>query len=233
MMGVVLLFLLSLWPGGQVDAIDEEVLANVVQKMTRFRFRSDLKGSQVAMAVLLTQQQCINGANFEIVVQPADVNNALIDNSIYLGNRLIVAKPSNNYHAEYRLLSGGNSSPMQTLIDSAGREAGDCIVFFSTNSPCLEKCNGPDGENNGGDIINLMGNSFNSWNANQKAFVFYSVWDPTIRYPRAKKPTRQEVFLSFKRIETQLPLYRCDNNGCYRCVTNPNPMTNTCLYGYY
>ncbi|XP_055721487.1 uncharacterized protein LOC129813224 isoform X2 [Salvelinus fontinalis] len=244
MRGVVLLFLLSLWPGGQVDAIDQDVLANVVQEMRRF----GLGGRQYAMAVLLTKQQCTkNRAIFDVGVQPQVVQNALNGNNVYTGNRLIAATPlrivqagrTKTDHAEYRLLSGGNTnlSPMQTLINSAGLNDGQCIVFFSTYSPCLEKCNNPNGRN---DIVPLM-NVFQGFDKNRKAFVFSSVWDPSRNHPGVTNPSRQWMFDSFKRIDGYLPLYRCDRfkennkwvNRCYRCVTaNTNPETNDCLYGY-
>ncbi|KAM9570300.1 uncharacterized protein ACWYII_042347 [Salvelinus alpinus] len=243
MRGVVLLFLLSLWPGGKVDAINQDVLANVVQKMTRF----GLENRQYAMAVLLTQQQCTqNGANFDVGVQPQVVQNALNGNNIYIGDWLIAATPlrivqadrTKTDHAEYRLLSGDNInlSPMQTLIRKADHNAGDCIVFFSTYSPCLEKCNNPNGRN---DIVPLM-NVFQGFDKNLKAFVFSSVWDPSWNHPGVTNPSRQWVLESFKRIDGYLPVYRCDGfrennkwvNRCYRCVTNPDPLTNTCLEGY-
>ncbi|XP_038841126.1 uncharacterized protein LOC120039828 [Salvelinus namaycush] len=230
MRGVVLLFLLSLWPGGQVDAINQEVLANVVQEMRRF----GLENRQYAMAVLLTHQQCTqNGAIFDVVVQPQVVQNSLQQNGFYIGARLIAAIPD-TYHAEYRLLSHVimNPSPMDTLINIAHHD--DCIVFFSNYSPCLERCNFPDGETS---ILPFM-TVFNSWNANRKAFVFSSVWDPTKHHPGVTNPSRQQVFDSFRRIDGYLHLYRCVRfqekniwvNRCYRCVTDPE--TNDCLYGY-
>ncbi|XP_055721488.1 uncharacterized protein LOC129813224 isoform X3 [Salvelinus fontinalis] len=233
MRGVVLLFLLSLWPGGQVDAIDQEVLANVVQEMRRF----GLENRQYAMAVLLTQQQCTqNGANFDVGVQPQVVQNRLQHYSVYIGDRLIAAIPD-TFHAEYLLLGHDKTNPskMQTLLTAA--KPNDCIVFFSNYSPCLERCNFPDGETS---ILPFM-TIFNGWNANRKAFVFSSVWDPSKHHPGVTKPTKQQVFDSFRRIDGYLPLYRCVRfqekniwvNKCYRCVTaNTNPETNDCLYGY-
>ncbi|XP_014067041.1 uncharacterized protein [Salmo salar] len=234
MRGVILLFLLSLWPGGKVDAINADVLANVVQEMRRF----GLGGRQYAMAVLLTQQQCTqNRAIFDVGVQPQDVQDKLNGNNVYTGNRLIAAtplrivqagRPPKTDHAEYRLLGGGNNSPMRALINNAGRNAADCIVFFSTYSPCLEKCNNPRGQNN---ILPFM-EVFNGFDNNRKAFVFSSVWDPSRNHPGVTNPARQWVLESFKRIDRYLPVYRCDRNGCYHCVDNTDPQTNQCLNGY-
>ncbi|XP_029568618.1 uncharacterized protein LOC115161920 [Salmo trutta] len=251
MRGVVLLFLLSLWLGGKVDAINQEVLANVVQEMRRF----GLGGRQYAMAVLLTQQQCTqNRAIFDVGVQPQVVKDRLNGNNVYRGNRLIAATPLNVYapksdkidhidHAEYRLLSGSNKilSPMQTLINKANHNAGDCIVFFSTYSPCLEKCNKPDGRNN---ILQFMP-VFNGFDNNRKAFVFSSVWDPSRNHLEVTNPPWQEVLESFSRIDRHIPVYRCVSfkeknkwvNRCYHCVPNTDQClmdTNSvhCLDGY-
>ncbi|XP_038841123.1 uncharacterized protein LOC120039826 isoform X1 [Salvelinus namaycush] len=239
MRGVVLLFLLSLWPGGQVDAINQEVLANVVQEMRRF----GLVGQQYAMAVILTQDQC-NQNQVKFDLNTEEIQNTLNGNNIYTGDWLIAATPLKTplytEHAEYRLLSRGKTkiSPMETLINKAGHNAGQCIVFFSTYSPCLEKCNGPDGGRY--NIIPLM-NVFQGFDNNRKAFVFSSVWDPSRNHPGVTNPSRQWVLESFKRIDGHLPVYRCDRfkennkwvNRCYRCVTaNTNPDTNDCLYGY-
>nr|XP_046223437.1 uncharacterized protein LOC124046754 [Oncorhynchus gorbuscha]XP_046223438.1 uncharacterized protein LOC124046754 [Oncorhynchus gorbuscha] len=229
MRGIVLLFLLSLWPGGKVDAINQQILANVVQEMRRF----GLENRQYAMAVLLTQQQCTqNGANFDVGVQPQVVQQRLQDYSVYIGDRLIAAIPD-TYHAEYLLLGHDRTNPskMQTLLTAA--TPNDCIVFFSNYSPCLERCNVPNGATS---ILPFM-TVFNGRNANQMAFVFSSVWDPTKHHTGVTKPTKQQVFVSFQRIERSLPLYRCvrfnDQNACYRCVTaNTNLETNDCLYGY-
>ncbi|XP_064817167.1 uncharacterized protein LOC135533894 [Oncorhynchus masou masou] len=241
MRGIVLLFLLSLWPGGNVDAINAEVLAKVVQEMRRF----GLQGSQYAMAVLLTQDQCTNGANLRISEQPQNVQKALKVNAVYTGKWLIAATPLKKVqagrldktdHAEYRLLSPGNNnlSPMKTLINIAVRNAGQCIVFFSTYSPCLEKCNKPYGQYN---ILPLIEDNFKHIKDNNlKAFVFSSVWDPSKNHTGVTKPTKQLVLDSFRRIETYLPLYRCDRfkennkwvNRCYRCVNKPDD----CLSGY-
>ncbi|XP_024286505.1 uncharacterized protein LOC112257189 [Oncorhynchus tshawytscha] len=229
MRGIVLLFLLSLWPGGNVDAINQEVLANVVQEMRRF----GLENRQYAMAVLLTQQQCTqNGAIFDVGVQPQVVQKRLQDYSVYIGDRLIAAIPD-TYHAEYLLLGHDKTNPsrMQTLLTAA--KPNDCIVFFSNYSPCLERCNVPNGATS---ILPFM-TVFNGRNANQMAFVFSSVWDPSRHHTGVTKPTKQQVFESFQRIEIYLPLYRCvrfkEQNTCYRCVTaNTNPETNDCLYGY-
>uniref|UniRef100_A0A8K9V9G2 CMP/dCMP-type deaminase domain-containing protein n=1 Tax=Oncorhynchus mykiss TaxID=8022 RepID=A0A8K9V9G2_ONCMY len=196
--------------------------------------------SPYAMAVLLTQQQCSqNGAIFDVGVQPQVVQNTLNDNKVYTGNRLIAATPLKTSlyidHAEYRLLSGDNNnfSPMQTLINNAGSNAGQCIVFFSTYSPCLEKCNNPKGRYN---ILQFM-NVFQVFDNNRKAFVFSSVWDRSRNHPGVTNPDREWVVASFQRIESFLPLYRCDRfkennkwvNRCYNCVTNPDDLYTVCM----
>ncbi|CAB1335610.1 unnamed protein product [Coregonus sp. 'balchen'] len=231
MMGVVLLFLLALWPGGKVDAIDGQVLANVVQELRRF----GLEGHQYAMAVRLTQQQCTgNVINFNIGVQPQEVQQILMTGNVYIGNRLIAATP-NTYHAEYRLLwhDGTNPSRMQTLLRAANRN--ECIVFFSTYSPCLERCNVLGGATS---ILPFM-DVFRAWNDNQKAFVFSSVWNPTISHSLMIKPTKTQVFDSFMRINEFINLFRCvtykdpktlkEIKSCHHCN---NENREDCLYGY-
>nr|XP_029511226.1 uncharacterized protein LOC115125805 [Oncorhynchus nerka] len=201
MRGIVLLFLLSLWPGGKMDAIDQQILANVVQEMRSF----GLENRQYAMAVLLTQQQCTqNGAEFEVGVQPPVVKQRLQQYSVYIGDRLIAAIPD-TYHAEYILLEHDetNTSKMQTLLTAA--KPNDCIVFFSNYSPCLERCNVLNGATS---ILPFM-TVFNDMADIRKAFVFSSVWDPSRHHPEVTKPTKQQVFESFQRIESSLPLYRC------------------------
>ncbi|KAJ7988676.1 hypothetical protein DPEC_G00311700 [Dallia pectoralis] len=108
MRGAVFL-LFSLWAG--VDAINPQILADVVQNMRRF----GLENHQYAMAVRLTQQQCNDEtAVFDVGVQPSEVQKKLKDDFVYLGERIIAAIPD-TLHAEYHLLAHNNVYPSREI----------------------------------------------------------------------------------------------------------------------
>lgn len=200
-------------------------MCSVTSSVSRFfllLFRFGLKNGQYAMAVRLTQKQCQTG-QFDVSVEPQVVREALTAGQIYKGDKNIAATPYNAYHAEYRLLSITTQEmgyPILHLTDNNN----DCILFFTTFSPCLESCMK---ERGGHSIINDLDKAFRTRDLNYKAFVFEKVWQP--KWGGAKtNPPRQKVLNSFNTIHKKIPLYRCAQSKCYYCNVN----TGHCLEGY-
>ncbi|XP_035635350.1 uncharacterized protein LOC118389564 isoform X1 [Oncorhynchus keta] len=220
MRGVVLLFLLSLWAGDKVDAqISEANLAKLITEMKKF----GLQNREYAMAVRLTKDECKTG-EFDVNVEPEVVKAALTAGQIYKGDKIIAAIPYNGYHAEYRLLSITTQEMGYPILHLTNNNK-DCIIFFTTFSPCLESCMK---ERGGHSIINDLDRAFRTRDLNSKAFVFEKVWQP--KWGGAKtNPPRQNVLNSFNTIHKKIPLYRCTRSKCYYC----NEInTGHCLEGY-
>uniref|UniRef100_A0A4W5Q9Z3 Uncharacterized protein n=1 Tax=Hucho hucho TaxID=62062 RepID=A0A4W5Q9Z3_9TELE len=190
-------------------------------------FRFGPQNSQFAMAVRLTQKQCQTG-QFDVSVEPQVVREALSDGKIYKGDKIIAATPlkvsNGQLHAEYRLLSITTQEmgyPILHLTDNNK----DCIIFFTTLSPCLESCMN---ERGGHSIINDLDRAFRKREPNYMAFVFEKVWQP--KWGGAKtNPPRQKVLYSFNTIHKKIPLYRCAKSKCYYCN---EVNTGNCLEGY-
>ncbi|XP_052383375.1 uncharacterized protein LOC118389564 isoform X2 [Oncorhynchus keta] len=220
MRGVVLLILLFLWAGDKMDAqISEANLSKLITEMKKF----GLQNREYAMAVRLTKDECKTG-EFDVNVEPEVVKAALTAGQIYKGDKIIAAIPYNGYHAEYRLLSITTQEMGYPILHLTNNNK-DCIIFFTTFSPCLESCMK---ERGGHSIINDLDRAFRTRDLNSKAFVFEKVWQP--KWGGAKtNPPRQNVLNSFNTIHKKIPLYRCTRSKCYYC----NEInTGHCLEGY-
>ncbi|XP_047676660.1 uncharacterized protein LOC113637916 isoform X4 [Tachysurus fulvidraco] len=129
---------------------------------------------------------------------------------IYNGVDLVGARPRPfgdqgfNIHSEFLLLRETNPSPMQNLLN---KRKNGCTVFFTLNSPCVNTCSTPTGPHS---IIEAL-DMFNSHNG-PKAFVFNQIW----HHDEGKTKWSDNIL----QIEKRIPVYRCNNSGCVRCVTN-------------
>ncbi|KAG7456985.1 hypothetical protein MATL_G00241680 [Megalops atlanticus] len=234
---VLLLSVVLLWAGIGETLSFREVLPNIVQ---RLRNRYEING-EYAMALNIPQEQCTrNPDNNFLHNDPADkVNEALQRNEVYRGRQVIAAKPlrfrdQNNReltdHAEYRLLVSPDqdeqNSAMHYLLRRQLTDA--CLVFFSTFSPCVEKCANI---NHPYSILDHL-QVFNFWRQEWTAFAFYDIFN----YDKENRE-RQEVLDSLTAIHNaaKIPIFRCNRynnqNRCFDCMADPNPNTNACLYG--
>lgn len=136
---------------------------------------------------------------------------------IYQGQQLIGAKPKRipsttaNYHSEYLLLvkshppgPSPNDPLMRNLLHT---DQNGCVIFYTVNSPCVKSCSTPYTSNS---IISAL-DMFRS-HEGRKAFVFKKVW----KYDENSVQWMNNI----KEINSRVPLYRCDDNGCTPCVDN-------------
>ncbi|KAI4879608.1 hypothetical protein NFI96_002939, partial [Prochilodus magdalenae] len=186
---------------------------------------------QIALAMNVPKEKCSKGVvpdqNFLLDNDVNEVKAAMNGTArVYKGQQLIGAKPKripntrSNYHSEYLLLINSNPSPtspddhlMKKLLD---RDPAGCVVFYTFNSPCVNTCSTP---NTNYSIIPALEN-FRNHNG-PKAFVFGQAWKRDIN------TTQWEA--NIREVDSRVPLYRCDNTGCYRCVRENQPIHNKCL----
>ncbi|XP_047676841.1 uncharacterized protein LOC125145937 [Tachysurus fulvidraco] len=203
-LGFVLLFLLSTASGAEVTN-----LRNIIDHLNN-TYGID---GQYALGINVLDTYCTSDGKLDQNFLSQDGANKVQEgfNSterIYNGEELVGALPKLAkrvvMHSEYRLLRGSDLSPMQNLLN---KRKNRCTVFFTLNSPCVETCSTPTGRHS---IIPAL-NMFNSHNG-PKAFVFRQIWHHDV----GKTEWKQNIL----EIEKRIPVYRCDNSGCVRCVTN-------------
>ncbi|KAK3531551.1 hypothetical protein QTP70_024936 [Hemibagrus guttatus] len=126
---------------------------------------------------------------------------------IYVGNELVGARPKRknskiNIHSESLLLRISDPSPMQNLLNK--RKDG-CTVFYTYNSPCVQSCSTP---NKPYSIIPAL-EMFNR-HQGPKAFVFSQIFKHDVGKAQWEENIRE--------IEKRIPVYRCNNTACFRCI---------------
>ncbi|CAM4617316.1 unnamed protein product, partial [Lepidochelys olivacea] len=123
-------------------------------------------------------------------------------------------------HSEWRLLSGPNSLVAQLMARTYGQNS--CLILFTFNSPCSTKCLREAGRSN---IVDMTSAAFSAIDNNYKAFVFQKIFDYDLR----PVVTRQDLLEAWHRLR-DVPLLRCNNNGCQDCAAT-DPENNPCLAG--
>ncbi len=119
------------------------------------------------------------------------VKDTLQNNEVYVSSNLIAAKANKNIqdHSEYRL---------KNYLNNVLNEPNQCVVYFTVNSPCLDKCISETGQssirNNLKELEKYVG---------IKAFAFKKIWE----YDK-----REDVISRLKGIASALPYYQCERN---------------------
>ncbi|KAH1181071.1 hypothetical protein KIL84_002005 [Mauremys mutica] len=113
--------------------------------------------------------------------------------------------------AEWHLLQGGRKSPVQKLLAQTYKNS-RCLIF-PLDPPCIE--------NRPYNILQIVSNTCGLINNNSKAFVFQQIYQEAV--------TPQRRLQAWNRLH-DVPLLRCDNNGC-RDFGGNNPSPKTCLAG--
>ncbi|XP_072000082.1 uncharacterized protein [Engystomops pustulosus] len=189
---------------------------------------SGLQG-EYAFFVKFTANEC-NGGLQEAALRTAlrdissrTVQNRLNSGHIYEGGRLVAAKPivTGPYtdHAEYRLLyptaySEHNDSPIGWLLGDAADRLG-CVIFYSALSPCIDQCANPDVKYN----LKYGLESLRNLPSN-RAFAFRYVYGPD--------RDQMKLFISWPSLNNAIPLYRCNNNNCRKCIDNNGAIDPVC-----
>ncbi|KAL7849467.1 hypothetical protein SRHO_G00210900 [Serrasalmus rhombeus] len=188
---------------------------------------------QFALAINVPRQKCSKGVvpdqNFLLDNDIRKVKAAMDDRKsrVYKGQQLIGAKPKPipnnpkiNYHSEYLLLFKSNppaTSPDDPLMQKLlNKDPDGCVVFYTYNSPCVNTCSTP---NKRYSIIPAL-DMFKD-HRGPKAFVFTQVW----KYDENSSQWKGNI----RSVSKRVPLYRCDNTGCYRCVRVGKPIHSKCM----
>ncbi len=118
------------------------------------------------------------------------VKNTLQNNEVYVSNNLIAAKANKNIqdHSEYRL-----KNYLKNVLNGTNQ----CVVYFTVNSPCLDKCLKP-----GEFSIRSNLKELEKYEG-IKAFAFKKMW---------LNDTREDVIRRLKGIASALPYYQCERN---------------------
>ncbi|KAI4873784.1 hypothetical protein NFI96_002219, partial [Prochilodus magdalenae] len=184
---------------------------------------------QYAMAIRIKQNQCLQGSDPQgLESLKNDVNAFPLDGqNIYEGQTMVAARPEDRKHSEYRLLLEDGGRIIKKLLENkAGRNADDCVIFYTYNSPCLDTCLNEEKEKGKRKMDEKLINKgkaptgvyrciypaldlFNTVSG-PKAFVFTQLY--------RKDMNKQELSECLGKITEKIPLYHCDNNNrCRRC----------------
>ncbi|CAM5130770.1 unnamed protein product [Natator depressus] len=111
------------------------------------------------------------------------------------------------------------NSPVQKLLVRTYNER-SCLIFFTIHSPCAGTCQLVKRPRN---ILQMVSDTFRPIDNNYKAFVFRQIY----RQDRDLGP--KSLLEAWHRLPN-VPLLRCDTNGCRDCRGNdPKTDTNACL----
>lgn len=146
---------------------------------------------QYAAAFRVEKHKC-QDSNYDgqdLITQ--EVKDTLQRNEVYNSDNLIAAKADKNInrHSEYRL---------KNYLKKVWNKTNECVVYFTVNSPCLDKCISESGK------FSIRGNLKNVEKYEGiKAFAFKIVW---------KRDKIAEVTRRLKGIAPALPYYHCEAN---------------------
>ncbi|ROL43553.1 hypothetical protein DPX16_13484 [Anabarilius grahami] len=175
--------------------------------MLLYEMKGFYNNGQYAVAINVPQWQCQSGftpktSNFLTHDPPATVRLNTRPNSmnVYRGTEVIAAGFHINAHSEHLLMHPTNNSPLTHLMNGMNR----CVVFYTLNSPCLNRCL------NNNNLNNIL-QSLVELNAYQgiKAFVYTSIYTYDQNSPGLRNGLQQ--------IANRVPLYRCDRDNCILC----------------
>ncbi|XP_030400588.1 uncharacterized protein LOC115641522 [Gopherus evgoodei] len=122
-------------------------------------------------------------------------------------------------HAEWRLLQGDWNSPVQKLLARTYNER-SCLIFFTIRLPCTGTCLLVKRSHN---ILRMVSDTFHLIDHNYKAFIFRQI------YRQDRDLDSQSLLEAWHRLP-DVPLLRCDTNGCKDCRGNdPKTDPNACL----
>ncbi|KTF82306.1 hypothetical protein cypCar_00028221 [Cyprinus carpio] len=167
--------------------VHPKTLMNIVQN-----FENKLSGmGQYAVAFRVEKQKCQDSSYGGQELITRQVKEKLQRNEVYVSGDLIAARAEINDqdHSEYRL---------RNYLKNILNVKNQCVVYFTVNSPCLDKCISESGK------FSIRGNLKNVEKYEGiKAFAFKIVW---------KRDKIAEVTRRLKEIAAALPYYHCEAN---------------------
>ncbi|XP_052437514.1 uncharacterized protein LOC127976961 [Carassius gibelio] len=203
------LLLVSLLPLCTQSVDDELVDIGSLGKITEF-FRNNYEMGQYAVAINVPKVQCFT---FDESTFLKGENNVRQDLQkfipIYSGTELIAAGVFLGKHSEDLLMNPPNESYLKKLLAKKGSDG--CVVFYTLNSPCIDKCL----SDNDDSILKGL----NELNAHTgiKAFAFKHIYE--FDQTQNKSILRAEL----GKVAELVPLYRC----FYECILCGIPGAST------
>ncbi|XP_039366891.1 uncharacterized protein LOC120388865 [Mauremys reevesii] len=222
--GLLLLPLLLCFGPETVGSINPSALRETVDHVDK-----DGLAVEYAFAVSLQKASCENPSGLEQVLR----RNKLRDMQAAINPEGVLYDPDEGpivaarmqrlgragEHAELRLLQGDRNSPVQKLLARTYNER-SCLIFFTVRSPCAGTCLLVKRPHN---ILQMVSDTFRPIDHNYKAFIFRQIY----RQDRDLDP--QSLLEAWHQLPN-VPLLRCDTNGCRDCRGNdPKTDPNTCL----
>lgn len=163
---------------------------------------------QYAVAINVQKEQCQSGFDpFTCDFLPNDKSEKVKpyikrdSKDVYRGTELIAAGVHKDAHSEYLLMNPPKGSPLTYLMN---KKKDGCVVFYTLNSPCIDRCLNKKHKDN---IIPGL-NELKEYQG-IKAFVYTYIYNKD----QSKENLREEL----QKIADRVPLYRCDQLGCILC----------------
>ncbi|XP_067222055.1 uncharacterized protein [Chanodichthys erythropterus] len=215
LLGIVLLSCIQ-------SVVNEDVDVNTLARIQKFFRDNYYNGGQYAVGINVIKGQCRSGFrpttdNFLTHDPPGTVKRYTVPNSknVYRGTEVIAAGFHKDAHSEDLLMNPPNRSPFKDLMN---RKKDQCVVFYTLNSPCLNRCLN---NNNNKNIIQSL-DELNAYRG-MKAFVYTSIYTYDQNSPGLRD--------GLQKIANRVPLYRCDRGNCILCGRPGSnvPVINQCL----
>ncbi|XP_016364501.1 uncharacterized protein LOC107705624 [Sinocyclocheilus rhinocerous] len=187
------------------SVVNENVDINTLARIVKFFRKRYVFVGQYAVAINVPKEQCQSGFN------PSESTFLKNDKSekvkpyikpdskvVYKGTELIAAGRHKDAHSEYLLMNPPNKSPLTHLMN---KKKDGCVIFYTLNSPCIDKCLNSD----------IIIKGLNELKAYQgiKAFVYTYIFKNDQNHKNLQK--------ELKKIAQRVPLYRCNKEGCNSC----------------
>ncbi|KAA0701736.1 hypothetical protein E1301_Tti021203 [Triplophysa tibetana] len=173
--------------------VNTQTLANIVKA-----FEAKLgKSGQYAVAFRVGKEKCSDSSYSGQDLKIDDVKTTIENNEVYKSNNLIAAKAlkgESTQHSEYRLMN---------YLKNILNVKDGCVIFFTVNSPCLDRCLAEEGKYTIKSSLTKLQNY-----KGVKALAFKKVW----MHDKVEKLKER-----LTAIAPDLPCYQCENNKA-KCV---------------
>ncbi|CAM4671919.1 unnamed protein product [Lepidochelys olivacea] len=204
--GLLLLPLLLCFGTETVESTKPTALREIVDHVDK-----DGLAVEYAFAVSLEKATCENPSGLEQVLP----RNKLQDMQEAIKQEGGLQDPDKGNIVAARM----KNSPVQKLLVRTYNER-SCLIFFTIHSPCAGTCQLVKRPHN---ILQMVSDTFRPIDHNYKAFVFRQIY-------RQDRDLGPKSLLEAGHRLPNVPLLRCDTNGCRDCRGNdPKTDTNACL----
>ncbi|KAA0701742.1 hypothetical protein E1301_Tti023108 [Triplophysa tibetana] len=169
--------------------VNLQTLAKIVKA-----FQAKLgESAQYTVALRVGEEKCSDSSYSGEDLITDDVKKTIEKNKVYNSNNLIAAKPlkleNKTEHSEYRL---------RNYLKDIMNVEGECVIYFTLNSPCLKTCLAEEGEYTIKSSLTRLQNY-----KGVKALAFKKVWMHDNMTSLRKR---------LRTIANRLPFYQCEEN---------------------